>query len=295
MNFQFSYFNKKKPKRVIILGTSGIISHNLQKELNKKSINFLSIGRSNLNLKKKNASQILSKKIKTGDVIVFIAAEAPVKNIKMFINNLIICKTVCDSLKKKKIMHFVYISSDAIYADVKEKITEKSITSPNSLHGLMHLSRETIIRNKFSKILCVLRPTLIYGLGDTHDGYGPNRFLKLALKNKPIKIFGHGEERRDHIFIDDLVKIIVKCIEKKGLGDLNLASGNVYSFKYLAKEIIYLTKSKSKLVKIKRLGPLPHNGYRPFNVKLLKHYFKDIKMSSIKNGIKKYIVGLAQQ
>lgn len=294
MNFQFSNFNKKKPKRVIILGTSGIISRNLQKELNKESINFLPIGRSNLNLKKKNASKILGKKIKTGDVVVFLAAEAPVKNIKMFINNLIICNTVCDSLKRKKIVHIVYISSDAIYADVKEKITEKSITSPNSLHGLMHLARETIIRNKFSNILCVLRPTLIYGAGDTHDGYGPNRFLRLALKNKPIKIFGHGEERRDHIFIDDLIKIIVKCIEKKGLGNLNLASGNIYSFKYLAKEIIYLTKSKSKMVKIERKGPLPHNGYRPFNIKLLKNNFKDIKISSIKNGIKKYIGSLAK-
>ena len=39
------------------------------------------------------------------------------------------------------------------YADVKEKITEKSVISPNSLHGLMHLTREIIIRNKFSNNL----------------------------------------------------------------------------------------------------------------------------------------------
>ena len=38
-----------------------------------------------------------------------------------------------------------------------------------------------------------LRPTLIYGNGDTHGGYGPNKFLQ--LKNKDIILFGKGEEK----------------------------------------------------------------------------------------------------
>ena len=235
----------------------------------------------------------MAKKIKKDDVVVFIAAEAPVKNIKMFINNLKICGTICDSLKKKKIRQLVYISSDAVYTDVMGKISENSATLPNSLHGLMHLTRELILKERFRKILCILRPTLIYGIGDTHNGYGPNRFINLALKNKPLVIFGNGEERRDHIFIEDLVKVVIKCIEKKGLGILNLASGKIYSFKYLAKQTINFSKSKSKLVKISRIGPMPHNGYRPFNIKLLKTHFKKIKMSSINTGIKKYIEALS--
>ena len=156
----------------------------------------------------------------------------------------------------------------------------------------MHLTRESMLKNKFEKILCILRPTLIYGPGDTHNGYGPNRFINLALKNKSIPIFGNGEEKRDHIFIEDVVKIIVKCIKNKSLGILNLATGNVYSFKYLAEQMINFSKSKSKLIKIKRIGPMPHNGYRPFNVTLLKSNFKDIKMFSIKTGIKRYLESL---
>ena len=173
------------------------------------------------------------------------------------------------------------------------KISENSTTLPNSLHGLMHLTRELILKERFKKILCILRPTLIYGVGDTHNGYGPNRFINLALKNKPLVIFGNGEERRDHIFIEDLVKVIIKCIEKKGLGILNLASGKIYSFKYLATQTISFSKSESKLVKISRIGAMPHNGYRPFNIKLLKKHFKKIKMSSINTGIKKYIEALS--
>jgi len=289
LSFKFNNRSEKKPKRVVILGTSGVISSNLQKVLKKKNINILLVGRSKLDLKNENTSKVLARKIKKEDVVVFIATEAPVKNIKMFINNLKICRTVCNSLKKKKIRHLVYISSDAVYTDVIEKISENSITVPNSLHGSMHLTRELILKKKFDNILCVLRPTLIYGKGDTHNGYGPNRFINLALKNKPISIFGGGEERRDHIYIDYLVEIVIKCIQKRAIGTLNLATGQIYSFKYLARLIINLTKSKSQIIKIKRVGKMPHNGYRPFNIHLLKKYFQEIKIFSIKNNIKKYL------
>lgn len=289
MTFKFLNRNKKFPKRVVILGSTGIISTNLQRILKKKNIKFISVGRSKFDLKSKKTIKKLRKKIKKRDSIIFIAAEAPVKNSEMFLNNIKICETVCGSLEKKKIDQLIYISSDAVYADIKGKITEKTVTSPNSFHGLMHMTRELMLKNKFKKLLCILRPTLIYGLGDTHNGYGPNRFVGLATKNKPMLIFGNGEERRDHIFVDDLVKIIAKCLEKKALGILNLVSGKVYSFKYLAKLIIAETKSNSKLIKIKRKGPMPHNGYRPFNKNLLNRHFQEIKISPIEIGIKKYI------
>ena len=279
----------KKNKRVVILGKSGIVAKNLLKKLNKLNLKNIAIGRSKLNLKQKNSDKKLKKIIKNGDIVVFVAAEAPVKNIEMFFNNLKICQTVCDALEKKRIKYLIYLSSDAVYADVKEKISEKSITSPTSLHGLMHLTRETMLRDKFKKILCILRPTLLYGPGDKHNGYGPNRFVNLALQNKSISIFGNGEERRDHVYIEDLTNIIIQCIFKKKLGTLNIATGKVYSFKYIAKKIINVSKSKSKLIKIKRKGPMPHNGYRPFNINLIKNNFKNMKMFSIENGIKKYL------
>ena len=70
----------------------------------------------------------------------------------------------------------------------------------------MHATREAILKNKFSKILCILRPTLIYGIGDSHNGYGPNKFLRLIKKNKNISLFGKGEELRDHVSINDVTK-----------------------------------------------------------------------------------------
>ena len=87
-----------------------------------------------------------------------------------------------------KFQHLIYISSDAVYKDIKTKINENSKTEPKSLHGIMHLTRELLFGAHFNN-LCILRPTLIYGEEDPHNGYGPNQFIRLAKKNYPIKIY----------------------------------------------------------------------------------------------------------
>ena len=281
-----------KKKRIVIIGSSGIISTNLQKKLRLNNLNFLVFGRKKIDLKKKDSYKILKKKIKNNDVIVFISAEAPVKNMKMFFNNIEMCNNFCKSLDNKVIDKLIYISSDAVYSDTKKKINENSKTIPNSIHGSMHLMREMILKAKFDEKLCILRPTLVYGLGDTHNGYGPNRFINLAKKNQNIVLFGKGEEKRDHIYIEDLISTLFECIKRKKNGIFNLATGEVNSFNKIAKKIVLSMNSKSKILFSKRIGKMPHNGYRPFNITLLKKNFKNLKIHLIKEGIDKYLKNL---
>ena len=276
-------------KRIVIIGSSGIISQNLQKKLKEKKLKFVTFGRKDINLKTNKSPKILNKKIKNNDIIIFISAEAPAKNMEMFFNNIKICNNVCKALEEKKINKLIYISSDAVYSDTPKKINEKSKTVPDSIHGMMHLMREINLQINFKKKLCILRPTLIYGFGDTHQGYGPNRFINLARKNKDIFLFGKGEERRDHLYIDDLINILFKCIKTNKFGIYNLASGTVNSFNKIAKIAVTLTKSKSKIFNTKRAGLMPHNGYRPFNVAFINKNFQNIELNTIENGIKKYL------
>ena len=275
--------------RIVILGSSGIISKNLQLELKEKELRFIVLGKKKINLKNKNSYMFLRKKIKNNDTVIFISAEAPVKNFEMFYNNISICSNVCRALKGKRIKKLIYISSDAVYSDSRSKLKESSETKPLSLHGLMHLSRELQLKTFFEEILCILRPTLIYGYGDTHQGYGPNKFLNLAKKNENITLFGNGEELRDHIYISDIISVLLECIQKKKIGIFNLASGEVNSFYNLAKIIVESTDSNSKVYKTKRVGLMPHNGYRPFNIQKLKKNFKSIKFKSFKKGILEYL------
>ena len=77
--------------------------------------------------------------------------------------------------------------------------------------------------------------------------------------------------------LDKILIEIKKCIKNNKYGVFNLASGIVSSFNKIAKIVVTLTNSKSKILNTKRVGLMPHNGYRPFNVTFIKKNFK-IKM-----------------
>jgi len=270
--------------RIIILGSGGFISKAVQEELEKLEVPVLPISRNHLDLTEKNSSKKLIKIIKHSDRIFFAAAEAPVKNEKMLINNFLICKTVCEVLKNITPSHLLYLSSDAVYSDSKKLLNEKSITQPNSIHGVMHYTREIMLKNVFKGRMCIVRPTLVYGKNDPHNGYGPNRFIRLAKKGKNITLFGRGEELRDHIWINDVAKVIAKLISLRSNGIFNLVTGNVISFKNIASQITKESK-KNKLIKIlykKRIGPIPHNGWRAFNQSHFKKISPNFKFKSFK-------------
>ena len=72
------------------------------------------------------------------------------------------CRNVYDGIDAKIISQLIYISSDAVYSDLKNKISEKPPANPSNLHGVMHISREKILKSKF-EINYILRPTMIYG------------------------------------------------------------------------------------------------------------------------------------
>ena len=256
-----------KDIRVIILGGNSFVASNFINLLKKNKIKFLSIFKKDIDLTNVNSIQKLSKILKKNDRLVFISAIAPVKNFRMLIQNLDMCKNVFEVLKKKKIDYLLYVSSDAVYSDSEKQISEQSETKPENLHGFMHLMRENILKLLNMK-LCIVRPTLVYGSNDTHNGYGPNQFIRLAQSNQKISLFGRGEERRDHIHVNDVGNAIYFLIGKKYVGTVNLVTGNAISFFKIAQKIKDTYNVKLKY--LKRKGPMPHNGYRAFNKNLLK-------------------------
>ena len=54
-------------------------------------------------------------------------------------------KNISQILRKKKPKYFLYLSSDSVYADSKNKLSENSELKPESMHGIMHLMREEIL------------------------------------------------------------------------------------------------------------------------------------------------------
>lgn len=273
-------------KRIIVLGSKSFIASSIIKNLKKKNYKIILIDRKKCDFEKSTSVLKLSRIIKSNDIVLFVAAIAPVKNINMFYKNILICKNVYQSLENKKNINLVYVSSDAVYSDTMNLIDENSSTEPTSLHGLMHLTREKMLNQLNLNKYTIVRPTLVYGLDDPHDGYGPNKFFKNYKNKKKIYLFGKGEERRDHIFIDDVGRIITKLIDKQKSGIFNIVSGKVVSFHQIAKFIMDLKPKNTSIEFLTRKGKMPHNGYRAFNNLKIKEVYKR-KILDVKEGIKK--------
>jgi nucleoside-diphosphate-sugar epimerase len=275
--------NKTKLKRVIILGGSGFIGSCVANKFYNENIKTVLISRNQINLESVGAVNKLRKIIKKNDIIIFVAANAPVKNIEMLNKNLIIAKNVIESLKNIRINHFIYISSDAVYEDSKKRINENSNTVPGSLHGFMHLIRETMLKD-LNCLKTFVRPTLVFGSLDPHNGYGPNKFIRCAQSKKEIILFGKGEEKRDHIHVDNVADIVFGAAIKKIGGVINAVSGISISFYEIARKLQKIYPHLN-IKLIKRNIPMPHNGYRAFNNSLLKKKFPDIKIIKLSNWI----------
>jgi len=172
----------------------------------------------------KNLNKILNKyKLIT---IVHLAAQPGVRysfnqpNTTLY-NNLNSFNNIIEIAKLKKIKKFIYASSSSVYGDVKKfPFTEDDYSiRPISVYGASKLSNE-IIADVYSKNFNInsfgLRFFTVYGPYGRPDMAYYDFALK-NLKNKKIELYNNGKMLRDFTYIDDVVKVIVKIIDKKDL------------------------------------------------------------------------------
>jgi nucleoside-diphosphate-sugar epimerase len=151
----------------------------------------------------------------------------------------------------------------------------------------MHVAREEMLRFALGRSrtpLCVVRPCAIYGAGDTHNSYGPNRFMRTALKERKVALFGMGEEQRDHISIRDVSRFLVECLEQRSEGAVNIVTGSAISFYDLAQQIIRLCPHDVELECLPRATPITH---RHFDVSLRLKEFPGFQITSLDVGLDK--------
>jgi UDP-glucose 4-epimerase len=273
------------PNRVVVVGAGGFVGNAIAARLERDGVPVLRLARPDIDLLAPDAVDQLAARLGAGDVLVAAAARAPCKTIEMLRDNVIMACALVRAAARCAPVQVVNISSDAIYADSAEPLTEHSITAPDSLHGAMHLARETMFRSEITAPLVMLRPTLIYGAGDPHNGYGPNRFRRLANNGGPIVLFGEGEERRDHVLVDDVAEIAARVIYRRSSGALNVATAVTASFRDIAAQVVKASGRSVAINHAPRSGPLPHNGYRPFDNAVCRAAFPDFAFVPLKEGL----------
>ncbi len=275
----------QKPSRAVVIGAGGFVGGAILRALQAAGVTTLGLTRKELDLLAGDAAQKLKALLKPGDSVVMVSAIAPAKNVSMFMQNLRMAEAVCDALAACPIHHVVYISSDAVYADDANPVTEESHCAPSTLHGMMHAARELMLKSSTQAPVAMLRPTLIYGAGDPHSGYGPNRFRRQAQRGEPIPLFGEGEERRDHVSVDDVAELARRMLFYRSRGALNATTGVATSFNRIAHIVAAQFGNKSEVQEIPRTVPRPHLLHRFFDITLCRQAFPDFRFTALEDGL----------
>ena len=163
-------------------------------------------------------------------------------------------KNILSLSKNPGIKRVFYSSSSEVYGEPFEIPQNENTTPLNSRlpYAIVKNVGEAFFKSYYQE----------YGLEYTifrfFNTYGPNqsedfvvrRFLKAALNNEPIYLYGDGLQTRSFCFVDDNVDTCVKTLnENLCINDvINVGSDLEQTILSLAQTIIKLTNSKSEII-----------------------------------------------
>ena len=177
---------------------------------------------------------------------------------------------------KKNNIHFIYISGSIIYK-LDRKNSEDALILKNSENIYINSKikcEKKIIRlfKKNKKGLTILRPSSIYGTG-MYKGKLIPKLINLIKKKKNIVIFNNQKTNVNFIHAKDVASAVFLSFKMKKTGIFNIGSVSCNDFLSLAKILVKILKSKSKIsLKTKK------------NVKSLKSL--DVKINKAKATLK---------
>jgi nucleoside-diphosphate-sugar epimerase len=263
-------------KKIVILGASGFIGKNIALSLAKSKTkivgtylkNYPNELRNKINLVKcdlRNPIQVKNLTKKTDILIHCAATTSGAKDIfnKPYIHvtdNAIMNSVITRAAFENEIKHVIMFSCTVMYRSSKKPLKESDFNPNKEMYknyfggGWMKVFTEKMSefysrlgKNKYT----VIRHSNIYGPYDKFDLEKSHVFgasITKVIKNKTgkVKIWGDGKEKRDLLYIDDLVDFVKKIIfkPKKNFCIYNIGLGKAISINELTKKIINISKLK---------------------------------------------------
>lgn len=217
--------------RVLLLG-AGFIGSAVQAAFLARRWAVEPVGRQALDLTARGAHESLAARVDRRTIIVFTAAVTPDRDRSDGAEalNRAMTSTVARAVTQSPPAALVFLGSTSVYGEPAgdRTLTEDSPLAPGSPYARGKLEAEERLREVSRSCdvpFLVLRPSLVYGPGDTHVQYGPSTLVRDWLAGD-VHLYGDGEDARDFVFVDDLAWVLVALVEQGATGLFNVAGGS---------------------------------------------------------------------
>jgi len=158
------------------------------------------------------------------------------------------------SMKLPSIQQIVCTSSSEIYGSaVSASIDEKHPLNPTSPYAASKAAADRYCFsywNTYKLPIAIIRPFNTFGPRHTYDVIP--KFIKLALKNQDLTIYGSGTQTRDFTYVDDMINAFITMgSEKAAIGQaVNFGTSVDVSINDIAEKIVSLSSSSSKIIHV---------------------------------------------
>ena len=255
-------------ERILILGGTGFIGYHLAKEALRRGLKVISLSK-NIPSKKRYLEKVkyiiadianknlINKRIKGNfEYIVNLAGYVDHSdNIKTYKSHYIGCKNISNFFLKKKIKKFIQIGSSMEYGLAGSPQKENFKCLPKSAYGKAKYFSTKYLLNLSKKKKFPVTIVRLYQV------YGPyqdiNRLIPIVINScKDNKDFpcSHGNQFRDFLYIDDLVRAIFLILKNPESQEkiINLGTGRPLKIKNIIKKIFnYYKMGNPQFNKIK--------------------------------------------
>jgi ADP-L-glycero-D-manno-heptose 6-epimerase len=137
----------------------------------------------------------------------------------------------------------IWASSCSIYGRGPNPMKESQPPDPLNVYAFSKLCMERLAQRyerKLAQPVIAMRYSNVYGAGESHKGRLASMVHQLAAQmraGKQPRIFAAGQQKRDFVYIDDVVQANVKAMMAKESGIYNIGAGRSWSFNELVEEL----------------------------------------------------------
>ena len=277
--------------KTVILGHSGMIGRPLYEHLKAQGFEVRGFASKDVNLLDASELDRLEPVVDEATTLIFASANTPDKGntVRRFEENVRMAANVAAFLESHPVRKCVLLSTDGIYRMGDEPVTETSPLDLEQFYPLGKYAAERVLAHVAATkglTLLTLRPTGVFGPGDTHNSYGPNRFIRQIVETKSVRLFGTGADVRDHLFLDDLVRIVAELAASDATGPINVATGESRTFASIVDDLRVVVPFDFA---VEHAPGSPTPTTRTFDISRLRAALPDVRFTPFKEGLAKTV------